>query len=75
MIPEYYGVREASFVLFCTSKCSNKGVCLIRERFTGASLNSCEAAVVGEVGQELVRALERAYAISSPSTLAHWIRQ
>lgn len=56
----------------CTCKYSDKGFCFSRQHFTRAPLNSREAAMVGETGQELVRALDGASALSSPSALAHW---
>lgn len=44
---------------FCTYKYSDQGFCFSRKHFTRAPLNSWEAAMVGEAGQKLVRALAR----------------
>lgn len=51
-------------------KYSDKGFCFSRQHFTRAPQNSWKAAVVGEAGQELVGALDKASALSYPAAFS-----
>lgn len=67
LILEYYGIVEAKYF-----KYSDKGFCFSRQHFTRAPLNSWEAAVVGEAGQELVGAFGQGFCPFLPCCFAHW---